>query len=301
MDELTPAMLESTTPIDNQATAIQEVEGSTQNQGSEQPPTQEVKPEKQIYNNDELVQLLESDGTVDTERLSEEGKVLMKSFQRGYTKKFENLAEERRKIDEERQRIINENKTYQEQQLQKSNPREFLYQQYLRNPNKIVSDIYAQIAELERDPYNEENRSQIVRLQAMKDEFNIRRQQDFERNKNSEYAYSKAQSELITAIPNFQEKSPKLAEFAMSLGLSQQDIETISNPAITGDFAIKITKAINKAFDIVNAGKMAEQKLNKAAPEILGRPGSGSNYQNKGKDLSTMSYAEYKKHREKGE
>jgi len=302
-DELTLDILEPDTPDNqlNQDTTADlpetESEGNAQ-EASTQPQEQEdqqnnnQEQEKQIYTQEELERLLVDDTEVDTSRLSAEGKALMKSFQKGYTPKFQALAAKEKELDQKRQSL-------DEQRLQKENPKEYLYQQFRKNPTGIIREINAEIERLESSPdqYDEETKKNVLRLQSTKDELLLRRQDDMERTKYKESMSSRVYTEIIEDIPDFKEKAPKLTEFAVGLGLSQRELQVLSDPTIVGPMAAKITKAINKAYDLVNAGKNAERKVNKQAPRQLGRAGAGGNFSSPTKDPTKMSTEEYRKWR----
>ena len=63
---------------------------------------EEVKSDvKKAYTPQELAELLSSDGDIDRSRLSLEGQALMKSFSKGFTQKFEKIAELRKQLERE--------------------------------------------------------------------------------------------------------------------------------------------------------------------------------------------------------
>jgi len=276
MDDLTPEMLESVeVETDNQAFTEQPLDDSSAlEEGSvEKTPTQEVSEEIQqketFYTSEEIAELLKSDKEVDTSRLSDEGKLLMKSFQKGLTSKMQALAEDRKKIEEARQRMETEN-------IQKNNPREFLYRQFLNNPQGVVRDINSEIDRLEADdPYNEENRKQLSQLRWMKDEFILRKDNESTLTRHQEITIAKANTEILSAIPDFQAKAPQLVEFGKQYGLTEKTIQVLSDPTIVGGVAVEVIKALNNMHTALSAGKTAEKKLNKQAPPKLGRAGSG--------------------------
>lgn len=91
-----------------------QIEVSPTEPQSQEPPkdegtvTPEAKPDKVPYTEDELKALLaDPNATLDTSRLDERGQAIHKEFQRGYTKKFEELKRVREEV-EKRQREIAE-------------------------------------------------------------------------------------------------------------------------------------------------------------------------------------------------
>jgi|GEM_PF-3374254 len=114
-----PAVEQKTEPIGDAQAAPQPTPTSD---GTVKP---EAKPDKVPYTEEELkVLLADPNGTLDTSRLDERGQAIHKEFQRGYTKKFEELKRERDEINrkqqeiaafEERQRQIAEQQRFQKE------------------------------------------------------------------------------------------------------------------------------------------------------------------------------------------
>jgi hypothetical protein len=243
--------------------------------------------EKEVYTPEELDDLLKTDGEIDTSRLSPEGKLLMKSFQRGYDSKFKALAEERR--------------VAQEKTL---TPKEKLFREYLQDPGKVMADINKEIAALEETPHDHadflKNRRTIVQLQAVKDEFRENRQMVLESQRSKDSLYARTMASVLEDIPDWREKEPKMTKFAVEqLGLTLEDVRVMSDPAIMGDRTIRFIKAVNRAYDRFNAKESAGKKEVKTAPKPLGRAGEAGGEAKKTKTLDEMPYDEYKAHREK--
>jgi hypothetical protein len=246
---------------------------------------------KAVYTPDELEALLQSEGEIDTSRLSPEGKLLMKSFQRGFDQKFQQLAELRKRL---------------EGQVQQRQPNkwEALVNEYMQNPAQVNAEIMSHIKRLvaidPTDPNYAEAQRKIVELQEVKDRLVLERQERLEGMRRQELLYATAKREILEAIPDFERKAPKLTEFAVGLGLSNEEIETITDPTKFGPLAVKLTKVLNKVYDKLNASQTAEGKVKKDAPTPLVRAGSGGELEKtKSKDPSEMSMSEYRKWREK--
>jgi len=244
---------------------------------------------KTVYTTQEIEEVLKSGGEIDTSRLSPEGKLLMKSFQRGLEPKFQQLAELRKKLESGLE--------------QSQDPKEKLFRRYVQAPAQVVSEINAEIEALEQvDPTDAnylKSRRTIAQLHSLKDEFSLKRQSFIDSARSQEVTYAKAQAELLESIPDFDKKAPKLTEFAREMGLTTEEIQAISDPTLFGPLAVKLTRALNNAYDRINAGKAADKKVDKGAPAPLTRPGSGGELE-KGstKDPEKMTIPEYRKWRE---
>lgn len=242
--------------------------------------------DKAKYTPDELENLLKTDAEVDTSRLSPEGILLMKSFQRGYDQKFKRLADEKKTVEEKKAEV--------------KSPKVQLFERYTTDPAGVTREINTEIANLaEVAPghadYAKAQRA-IYQLQALKDEFRTVREQAIDQAKAQESIHQKAFLEVVEAIPDYAEKEPKLTEWAIKeMGLTMEDITYMSNPLKVGPRAVRFIKAVNAAYDRLNAGKTAESK--KVVPAPLGRAGEteGGEKEAKEPSLEEMPYEEYKK------
>jgi hypothetical protein len=240
---------------------------------------------KSLYTPEEVAGLLQTGGNVDTSRLSVEGQLLMKSFQRGYDEKFKALSEERKRFSEASQKH--------------ETPRTKLFNRFVSDPVTVTAEINSEIEKLEGvepgDPEFPNARKLVAQLHAMKDEFRENRTNITEGHKLKEQIYMRADSDVHKAIPDWESKEPKLTEFALSLGLELDDIKIMSDPTIMGPRSVRFIKTINQVYDKMMAGATAEAKIVKKSPAPLGRAGSPSSEEQGGtKSLEKMSYAEYK-------
>jgi len=266
-------------------------------QGKDTPPTDDKPPqpkpkEKEPYTQEELEYVLINDLPVDSDRLTPEGKVLQKSFQRGYTRKFTELSQLRKEFEAQRD--------------SERSPKDKLYSRYKANPASVVAEINQTIAELEElDPTDEhykEARRKITQFNALKDEFALMRQQEIDQSRFLGDSAEKGRNMIVTAIPDFEEKIPHLTQFAMSVGLTYDDVLVLTNPNIMGgERAAKITIALNKLYDMINAGDSVEKKTIRRNPPRLNRSGAGSETP-KGeinvKEIESKSMADYRAWRE---
>lgn len=283
-EKLTLDILEGKTGPKSEATP-KEDEGKPKEGAGGEPPKGKVP-----YTPQELEALLQSDATLDTDRLSLEGRALMKSFQRGNEQKLQEIAATKRRLEGEAQRALD--------------PREKVFRDYMQNPAQILTQINAEIRKFESvSPVDEkyvEARQTIAALNELKDDLAIRRQQTVEVMRSQETTFARAQNEILSEIPDFATKAEKLTGFAIEAGLTREEIMALSDPTIFGPMAVKLTKAMNKLYDKVNAGKSSEQKVKKDAPLPLARAGSGGSLEEeKEKAPGDMSMIEYRTWREK--
>ena len=247
--------------------------------------------EKPTYTPEEIEELLRNDSKIDTGRLSPEGKLLMKSFQRGHDSKFQALAAEKKKLEAEREAELS--------------PKAKLFKRYVENPMRVMGEINDEISQLESiEPGTQEYskaRKAISQLTALKDEYRLAHEQIGTRAKSMETIAAQTIAAVVEAIPDWETKEPKMTEWTINtLGLSMDDINILTDPTKVGkDRALRFIKAVNTAYDKLNAGKTAENK--RVIPEKLGSPGSGDKDEaaSSNKSLESLSYAEYKKARMK--
>jgi len=247
---------------------------------------------KVVYTPEELETILQSGGDVDTSRLSSEGKVLMKSFQRGFDKKFQQVADMRKAAEAQKPQ----------------SPRDVLFDRYVHDPAGVVAEINAEIEKLEGiDPTDmkfQESRVTIARLQALKDDFSVKRQGAIEHGKRVDDIVASTNREILKAIPDFEEKASKLTDFVVDAGLSLAEVRALTDPTVVGPMALKLTKVINALYDKINAPISAEKKVKKDAPAPLQRGSAGTTLDKKTEedDPGKMAMPQYlawrKKHAE---
>jgi len=256
--------------------------------------------QKTPYTAEELSALLESDGEIDTSRLSAEGRAIQKSFQRGLDKKFKELSEQRREPSVQ-------------QRQEPSDPKEKLFREYMQKPGDVLRRINAEIEKLEASDPAEENygqkRRDIARFQALKEEFRDRKEQVLQFESVMDRVSSESERDLLTAYPDYFQKAEQLTQFALDAGLDRNTVNILTDPRaqiVLPDGrlifmpAAAIAKAVYKLFGKSNIGKSADSKEVKKG-QSLGRPGSGSGDKtvSKTKTPDEMSYEEYKAMRKK--
>lgn len=257
--------------------------------GEKKPVVPKEDKDKQVYTQEELELLLKADATtIDTSRLTNEGKLLMKSFQRGLDGKFKEAAEEKKRVQAEAEA--------------QQSPKLKLFKRYLADTIGVTKEINEEIQILEEvlptDEKYKEARVTIAKLTSLKDEFRDVRGKAAEQTQSLGTIRAQAAAEVMEAIPDYEAKEPKLTEWAMSeLNFTMPEIQYLSDPTKVGQaMAVKFIKAVSKVYDKLNAGKKAEEK--KKAPEPLNRAGEREELESE-KPISPdkMSYTAYREMR----
>lgn len=232
---------------------------------------------------EELAELLRTEGKLDTSRLSAEGQAILKSFEKGYTPKFQEVAELKKQLETELQQ------KQQEAQNKNLDPRETYFREFLGNPQKVFAEINAEIEKLEVvSPYDEnafrEARKTIVQLNKLKDEFISRKEEIIARDNYIGRIGMEVEQEIFKAIPDYDVKMPELAQLATEAGLSNETILALTNPATLintpkgyrpiGKMAAEIIKAVHYFHGKLNVAKTANEKEVKPKAPVVNRPGS---------------------------
>mgnify|MGYP001561566865 CR=1 FL=1 len=235
---------------------------ATEPKGAETQESQPAVEAKKPYTTEELEELLTSDEDIDTSRLDPAGKLLAKSFQRGYNDKLLKLKEERREVEAQKP-------------AQPQDPKEQYYQAYLQNPMAIVSAINAEAQKLEAQFELEK----AGNLRGVLAEFQARSQMESAQGARVSRIVAETEAEIKRAIPDIVEKEPKLTAFAIEkLGLTPQGIQMITNPAlgyVSKKDAVGVVNAVNQLYDLLNAAKTISKKVKKSVPAPLEGGGSG--------------------------
>ena len=222
---------------------------------------------QQPYTDEEAFEILESNGTLDSKRLTPSQKLIQRSFDSHYTKKLQETAETRRQYE-----------------AKMSEPKN-IFEAFERDPSGVRRQLNEAIFQkASEDPFSEET----LKLQKLKGDLEIF---EIESRKNSQMAdniVKENDSFVRNAIPDFNDKkAQELTNFAIQeMGLTVNDIAYLTNHQ-HGGLAGKITVGINKLYQKFNAGKTAETKAVKPiAPPSLGRAGTSVEVNpNKGSDI----------------
>lgn len=215
---------------------------------------------------------------IDTSRIPPEHLPFYKAMQSGYTKKYQEAAELRKQNE-------------QPKTIQEAFDRDpFAVSERIRN--EIKSKRIA-VADMEAaDPFSPDVnkiKRELALLQNMRDDFDNQMIGKVRNNTAVERARVDADTAVRKAIPDFDSKVEKLTNFAVETGgFSIEEINQLIDPAVMGPMAVKMRLAINKLFDMVNAGKSADTKIVKKSPSALERPGSGGSETKAASNFSAM-------------
>lgn len=202
----------------------------------------------EFYTPEEIEGILAENGTLDANKLSPEGKLLQKSFERGFTKKFEEVSELSKTLKE----------TIKPSQ---KNPLDMGVEFYTNDPVGFVSFARGKIKEF-KDAYDPlaENRKQI--------EDGITWWEDhIEAVKETAKERSDVKAKAMT-IPM------DIREFAKTEGYTEKEL---LNP--------RILKAVTALYKAEQATTKLSHLAKKKEPSEVTKPGSGT-HQSKGRTLS---------------
>lgn len=209
---------------------------------------------------------------IDTSRIPPEQLPIYRAIQAVNTRKSQELSNLKREYET---RLAQFNQTNRQ-----VSPQEQLYNAYKQNPGAIVQGIYNEISKLQTiDPMDENFRAaqaQIVQLHRMKDEFATRVQYESQTNQNVERITNEVANQLYSKIPNYEQRAPQLESFAKDkLGLTPEDLQYFSTPGIHGERTTRLVLALNKAYEIINAGQVLKNKENRK-PNYVEPVGQGN-------------------------
>lgn len=163
-----------------------------------------------------------------------------KSFQADYTRKTQEIA----------------------QKKQEQKPKD-IYEAYDQDPEGVTAYIDAKIVEAKELG----DIDQVTMLLNIKSNLVERRLKKIENMTVQERQFQDIYSVVRKEIPDIDQKASVLTEFAIKqLGFSQEEIEKLTDPAITGPLAAKITLAVNRVYNYLNADKNLAKKEVKPQP-----------------------------------
>lgn len=276
--ELTPEAIESANPVETQQPE----------QAPEGQPVQVATVEKpKFYTPSEIEELISRDEDVDTTRLSPEGRLLMKSFQKGFTPKLQERSELKRELDNIRKELgsLKQPATIEEM--------------YDKDPDGTLRYIDSQLS-LERNKLDTgdafEALKKIEELRSVKDALFLRSLSTQRRNNEVNTVVSNVKTAVLKAIPDFEKKEGELTKFALTeLEYSLDDLRFLTDPANTGEYAAKFILQVNKMYEMSKAKTSVEQKLVKT-PLRQESAGTGG-----GEDNTATYRAALKKAQESGD
>lgn len=270
-DELTLDSLE------DQTASTQDAGGSVSDQSGTPQPSDASQITITPYTDDEVKHLLESDGKLDSNKLTPSQKLIQRSFEKYYQKRYQEGARQTRQVD------------------QRATAPPTIEEMYDQNPDGTMDQIDMAIIQAKReDPFSEK----VIQLEAVQKKLLRRDLRKQSEESTATRNISFAQEAIRKDIPDFDSKREKLNEFAeKELGIQGEELSLLTDPNVMGSLAIKLTKAVNTIFDRFNVLSQADKKEVKPKPPQLERAGA-SEMDKSTKDPLKMSYPEYKKWRE---
>lgn len=256
-------------------------------------------PQKQFYTLDEMKSL--DPEQLDTSRIPPEAIPVYKSLQANYTRKHQEMAEERKRMTEEKR--LSESKA-----AELPKPKD-IYGIFDANPEQTMTELTSLIAQKKAiDPYSEE----IVRLETLKDNLLFRATQtatqkiaEKEKEAKDNELNNEVYKSLKKDITGFDDKIKGIVEFAINeLGYTKEQFASqLFAPRVGVENAVKFMKTINRLYEIEKAGETAEDKinLNTVKPNSAGAGGKIRNtspdikaaYERAKEIGSTDAWAEY--------
>ena len=269
-DTLTPDMFEL------ESTSDQTDEGASVGEGT---PEEGASPEtteaegSQYYSAEEFRRLLKNPLHMDVNRIPEQYKHVYdmavdtyRDLKADYTRKTQQLAEQSRQVARQQPKDV--------------------YEAYLQDPEGVINYINTQT----ETKISEGDYDAALRLMQIKTNLIERRSKEASVQNAVAKMSENIWSSVRTVIPDFDSKKDALTSFAMKeFGFTDQEISVLTNPAITGALAGKLTLAINKAYQIVNAKNTANNKIRKPEPTQLGSS-TGTSIKGGAKSIEELFY-----------
>jgi hypothetical protein len=228
---------------------------------------------EKLYSPEEIKELVSTgDFTrIDTSRLSEEGKLVMKSMQSGLTPKLQEAAELRREMQELKESV--------QKALPKAQPKD-IFEAYDQDPNAVTTFLNNNVQE----------------AIASQDQVAIERARE-DREQVRHYAVTKPVAvepqleanniavEMLKAVPDIQTKQEALLKHALEvMGYEREEVEQLTN-LDRGHQAVREIVRINQSYDRHMAPKRAAEKEVKKTPPTVEKSGGGfEKNQTTGKD-----------------
>jgi len=225
-----------------------------------------TKPVIRQYTDDEVLKILDTDGKLDSRRLSPTQKLIQKSFSRYANKGFEQIAAMKRELEGQREQI--------QTQQQMAIPPRSLEEAYDRDPDNVLRFIDQQIASTNQlaanDPFAAQQ--QLINLQMVRNRLVDRAMHTTESRRVANEAATNAVRDVLNAIPDFgPEKQQVLSDFAIKeLGYTQEELRKITHPS-NGKLAAQTVKTIHAAW-FSKYGEKQQMKKTVEAKKVVKRP-----------------------------
>ena len=271
MDEETQGMAaEAITPESEVANADDQRADAQPGEGASGAAEEFVEPENP-YTKAELDELIKTDGVIDRSRLTSDQLAIQKTFEKGYQKKFQDLAKIRKEAEEQ---IAQAKPEPAPEPYFPDMEKNRVFQEFLKNPAQWNQAVNAEISRLEdvqpldddgvRNPAFQQARKTIAQWQAIKDEFMFKREEVSE-TKRSEEAVKR----------ELGDKAPELEAYAKAIGFTASEFRTKT----------ELRSRIKRLYDLSAADQTANGKEVKPKPPKLSVQSGYSGKQNSDGDI----------------
>ncbi len=157
--------------------------------------------------------------------------------------------------------------TRKTQELKEQNKPKDIYEAYDLDPDGVSRYLDSAIVKAKE----EGDVDQVSTLLTLKANLLERKLRKVEKKTTTESKLQEAISIIRKEIPDIEQKAPALTEFAINhLGLTEQEVSYLTDPKVTGELAIKLTLAVNRAYEMANIDKTLNKKAVKQTPLKLG-------------------------------
>lgn len=276
-DILRAAAVDSDDYEEPEETPAEEPEETPQEESPKDNPPQEA-PKDAPYTLEELIEMGKSEtfDKLNTARIPPELQPVYKSLNAMATRRQQSLAEKEKELDARLAQLAGTNA--------KASPAPAvpLEQRVYADPVGVMQELQSRIAE---------TNSKLLKAQETEDIFEVQKllvQKDelkdkFRAVQGVVEAANREWEGVYKSIPDFQQKAPKLVEFANSVlgdkSFTGAELNWITNPMITGKISTKLVHLINEMYEMKvkheEASKAVEEKLKKVKPSPAVAPGSG--------------------------
>lgn len=226
---------------------------------------------KKIYTPEEIEQTLKDDGKIDYERLSPEGKLVYKSYDRGLKPKLEERAQLARELDTLRNEFV-----ALKGQIPQPQKEETLQDIY--NRDTVSTEMYIDQAIQSADDYDEKIRLTNMKFSLFKGytESQTMAMQKREQQINAQNYMQTFANQVKTAVPEYNpEYANELTQYATkNMGYTSDELKYLTHPQL-GITALKNLKVISDNYKRDNASKKLVDGTLTQTPPSVESAGSG--------------------------
>jgi hypothetical protein len=229
-----------------------EYEVDAEADSDEVPKDPQPKTVKKPYSPDEIKQILRGGdfANIDTSRLSEEGRAVMKAMQAGLTPKLQETADLRRELQEI--------KSVLKDAQPKPKPKD-IYEAFDQDPDGTMSFVSQRIQTLIDQGAD---LHEIEKVREVREQLRDRRTRKIEEQAISNSRIQESVNALLRTVPDIEQKQFELREFAIEyMGMTPQEVDFETSLQARGMDAVKTISRINTAYEKLMAGKRAKAKV----------------------------------------